>query len=95
MHCLTYCLSVVLLAASPLLGAEAPASFPTDPKQELERTSFQTGGPWSAIANLRSDVAMAYGIDSGLPQRMQTWRDHGYRMHVMTGVSWGSYQDYL
>ena len=95
MHCLTYCLSVVLLAASPLLGAEAPASFPTDPQQKLERTSFQTGGPWSAIANLRSDVAMAYGIDSGLPQRMQTWRDHGYRMHVMTGVSWGSYQDYL
>ena len=30
-----------------------------------------------------------------LPQRIQTWRDHGYRIHVMTGVSWGSYQDYL
>ena len=25
----------------------------------------------------------------------QTWRDHGYRIHVMTGVSWGGYQDYL
>ena len=25
----------------------------------------------------------------------QTWREHGYRIHVMTGVSWGNYQDYL
>ena len=45
--------------------------------------------------NLRSDVAIAYGIDAGLPQRIQTWRDRGYRIHVMTGVSWGQYQDYL
>ena len=44
MHRLTYCLSAVLLAASPLLGAEAPVSFPTDPQQQLERTCFQTGG---------------------------------------------------
>jgi hypothetical protein len=81
-----------LLLALPLAGAP---SFPPDPQQDQERTSFQTGAPWSAIANLRSDVAMAYGVDPSLPQRMQTWRDHGYRMHVMTGVSWGSYQDYL
>jgi hypothetical protein len=26
---------------------------------------------------------------------MQTWRDHGYRVHLMTGVAWGQYQDYL
>jgi hypothetical protein len=95
MHRLTPCLLALLLTVSTLLSAESFVSFPADPQQELERTSFQTGGPWSAIANLRSDVAMVYGIDAGLPQRMQTWRDHGYRMHVMTGVSWGNYQDYL
>ncbi|HYG35497.1 MAG TPA: hypothetical protein VEC99_11965, partial [Clostridia bacterium] len=44
---------------------------------------------------MRSDVAIVYGIDPGLPQRIQTWRDRGYRIHVMTGVSWGNYQDYL
>ncbi len=92
---LTCYLPVVLLTAVPLLGAEALSSFPPDPQQQLERTSFQTGGPWSAIADLRADVAMVYGIDAGLPQRIQTWREHGYRIHVMTGVSWGSYQDYL
>ena len=45
--------------------------------------------------NLRSDVAIAYGIDPGRPGRIGTWRDQGYRIHVMTGVSWGKYQDYL
>ena len=40
-------------------------------------------------------VSLVYGIDASLPQRIQTWRDHGYRIHVMTGVSWGRYQDYL
>ena len=95
MHRLTFCLATALLAVSSLPGAEALPSFTPDPQQNLERTSFQTGAGWSAIANLRSDVAMVYGIDAGLPQRIQTWRDHGYRIHVMTGVSWGSYQDYL
>jgi hypothetical protein len=90
-----YCLSAVLLTASPLLGAEALVSSLNDPQQELERTCFQTGAPWSSIANLRSDVVLVYGIDAGLPQRIQTWREHGYRIHVMTGVAWGSYQDYL
>jgi len=67
----------------------------SDPEQHLERTCFQTGQAWSSSGNLRSDVAIVYGIDSGLPQRIQTWREHGYRIHVMTGVSWGHYQDYL
>jgi hypothetical protein len=44
---------------------------------------------------LRSDVAIVYGIDPKLSDRIQTWREHGYRIQVMTGVSWGSYQDYL
>ena len=29
------------------------------------------------------------------PRASQTWREHGYRIHVMTGVAWGKYQDYL
>jgi hypothetical protein len=84
-----------LLVAFSVLAAESPPAFPPDPQQRLERTCFQSGAPWSGIANLRSDVVLVYGIDAGLPQRIQTWRDRGYRIHVMTGVSWGSYQDYL
>lgn len=77
------------------LAAELPPPFPPDPAQAQERTCFQTGQAWSPAGNLRSDVAIVYGIDPGLPDRLRTWRDRGYRIHVMTGVSWGHYQDYL
>lgn len=83
------------LATPGNFAAELPPPFPLDPKQSLERTCFQTGSAWSPNGNLRSDVAIVYGIDPGLSSRIQTWRDRGYRIHVMTGVSWGNYQDYL
>ena len=38
---------------------------------------------------------MVYGIGNDLTNRVKSWRDRGYRVHLMTGVSWGSYQDYL
>ena len=38
---------------------------------------------------------MAYGIGPNLPERMESWRQHKYRVSVMTGVAWGQYQDYL
>ena len=60
-----------------------------------ERTCFQTGQSWSPAGDLGSDVAIVYGIDRGLPGRIESWRHHGYRIHVMSGVSWGHYQDYL
>src|SRR6478736_85384 len=87
--------ALTLTALISTVAAETPSPFPEDPAQALERTSFQTSKPWSPQGNLRSDVAMVYGIDPTLPDRMQTWRDRGYRLHVMTGVSWGQYQDYL
>ena len=88
-------LCAALLTALALPGAEAPPAFPADPNQPLERTCFQTGGPWSEAGNLRSDVAIVYGIDPGLPARLSSWRQRGYLTQVMTGVAWGAYQDYL
>lgn len=85
----------VLLNAPLLLAQELPPPFPADPAQALERTCFQTAKPWTPQGNLRSDVAIVYGIDAGLPDRIETWRKRGYRIHVMTGVAWGQYQDYL
>ena len=82
---------IFCLAAS----AAEPLTLPVDPGQIRERTCFQTGGAYSDKADLRSDVAIVYGIDAKLPDRIATWRDHGYRIHVMTGVSWGHYQDSL
>lgn len=86
-----------LFAAGALLGAwqGATGASYTDPSQGQERTCFQTAVPYHDTLNLRSDVAIVYGIDPKLPERMATWRERGYRVHVMTGVSWGNYQDYL
>ncbi len=87
------CVFAICIAATFLRAAEF--TWPVDPDQVLERTCFQTGKPWSPKGNLRSDVAIAYGIGPELPDRIQSWREHGYRVHVMTGVAWGQYQDYL
>ncbi len=69
--------------------------FPADPEQHSERTSFQTAVPWDAGLQLGSDVAMCYGIGPDIGERIAGWKAQGYRVHVMTGVSWGEYQDYL
>jgi hypothetical protein len=67
----------------------------TGAKQREERTSFQSHAAYSPRTHLNADVAMVYGIDRTLPDRLKTWRDKGYICHVMTGVAWGEYQDYL
>jgi hypothetical protein len=85
----------IFVTGVSLSASETPSPFSTDTNQVLERTCFQTGSAWSPQGNLRSDVAIVYGIDTNLPARIATWREHGYRIHVMTGVAWGEYQDYL
>ncbi|MDB6171863.1 MAG: hypothetical protein JWL59_1174 [Chthoniobacteraceae bacterium] len=87
-------LLLILCSLPFLLKAEDPV-FPGDPAAILERTSFQTAKPWSQQGNLRADVAMIYGIGESMAERLRSWRDRGYRVHLMTGVSWGDYQDYL
>jgi len=67
----------------------------SDRDAEQERLTFQSGGPWSPRVNLNADAALVYGIGRIMPQRMENWRSHGYRVHLMTGVAWGSYQDYV
>ena len=64
-----------------------------------EKTSFQTAGQWKPVTDVRADVAIVYGThdsrDMTFEQRVQTWRDRGYITHFMTGIAWGSYQDYF
>lgn len=71
-----------------------PIRRPTSRVQSEERLSFQAQDPWRPRVNLNADVAMAYDIDPTLPARLKSWIDKGYIPHVMTGVSWGEYQDY-
>ncbi len=64
-----------------------------------EKTTFQTGGQWKPVTDVRSDVAIVYGANDSramtFEQRLQTWREHGYKTHFMTGIAWGEYKDYF
>lgn len=57
--------------------------------------TFQTAQFWSPQTNVDAGMVMVYGIDDTLPARIQSWRERGYSVSVMTGVSWGAYSDYL
>ncbi|MDR1919851.1 MAG: hypothetical protein LBQ65_09435 [Tannerellaceae bacterium] len=67
--------------------------------QEKEKTAFQTSGPWKPVTDVRADVAIVYGAsdrrDMTFEQRVQSWRERAYTTHFMTGIAWGSYQDYF
>jgi hypothetical protein len=78
-----------------MVALAIPAPAADDKERAKERTSFQTGDAWNPGIDIQSDVAMVYGIDPSLPDRLKTWTDKGYIPQVMTGVAWGSYQDYL
>ena len=64
-----------------------------------EKTAFQTSSPWIPQIDVRSDMAIVYGVNDrpGLTfeQRVQSWRDHGYYAAFMTGIAWGGYFDYF
>ena len=63
----------------------------TKPNQNREKTAFQVADGWHEDYDVRSDVAIVYGInDAGgnFEQRVKSWRDKGYTVHFMTGIAW-------
>lgn len=63
-----------------------------------EKTAFQIANAWNAAYDVRSDIAIVYGInDAGgnFEERVKSWRDKGYKVHFMTGIAWGQYKDYF
>ncbi len=85
----------LLVLILPLFGSRGRGESALDERRAEERLSFQTHARWAPNINLNADVAMNYGIDATLPERIATWRQRGYQIQVMTGVAWGQYQDYL
>jgi hypothetical protein len=88
-------LSIVLSFA---IGSNAQ-SGQTGSTVSKEKTAFQTSGPWKPVTDVRADIAIVYGANDrrGLTfeQRVQSWRDRGYKTHFMTGIAWGEYKDYF
>lgn len=60
-----------------------------------ELTGFQEQAPYDERTDLRTDFVMVYGLNDTTAERIERWRQAGYRIHLMTGISWGTYQDYL
>ena len=74
-------------------------STPKDLNYKPEKTAFQTSSPWIPEIDVRPDIAIVYGANDkpgmSFNQRVQSWRDHGYLTHFMTGIAWGGYSDYF
>jgi hypothetical protein len=86
--------SCCLIALSISVNAQA-----TKPVPLKEKTAFQTSSPWMPEIDVRSDIAIVYGVNDRkgmtFEQRVQSWRDHGYQTNFMTGIAWGDYKDYF
>lgn len=59
-----------------------------------ERTGVQESADFDPIFDVQSDFVMVYGFHR-LKERIVKWKKRGYVVHLMTGVSWGEYKDYL
>ncbi|MEE3430349.1 MAG: hypothetical protein VZR34_05670, partial [Candidatus Cryptobacteroides sp.] len=101
LHSLLSCTSWLVLAASACSTQQATREqAPTDIK-----TTFQTSREWRPTIDNRADAVMVYGVggnptdkDGGktsLESRLASWQERGYVTHFMTGIAWGSYQDYF
>ena len=59
-----------------------------------ERTGVQENRDYSPEYDVQCDFVMVYGFHD-LENRIKHWKEHGYIVHLMTGVSWGNYLEYL
>src|SRR5271157_3139778 len=84
----------LLILAGTAAAAEAKQA--TGERAAEERLSFQTSAAWSPRINLDADVAMVYDAGPDMPSMIESWRQHGYTIQVMLGVSHGGeYRNYL
>ena len=60
-----------------------------------ERTGYQERKELIPSIDFQCDFVMVYGTDPTMPERVRQYAEAGYTVHLMTGISWGEYQDYL
>ena len=69
---------VTVLALLPLLPVQAELP---------EYTCFQEAGPWQPSIDLGADMAVVYGHTNNFEERVRQWREKGYTIGMMTGIS--------
>jgi hypothetical protein len=66
---------------------------------QREKTAFQTLSGWKPTLDVRSDVVMVYGAGDyttlSFHDRVNSWRNHGYTTHFMSGIAWGGFDSYF
>lgn len=60
-----------------------------------ERTGYQQGSMPPESINNHVDFVMVYRMDESTEARIKFYKERGYVVHLMTGISWGHYTDYL
>ena len=63
--------------------------------RDYELTGFQENNRYNETIDLQTDFVIVYGLDENTPTNIEEWRSKGYIVHLMTGISWGEYSDYL
>jgi hypothetical protein len=73
--------------------------YDSNAEHPRQKTAFQTSSAWIPEIDVRSDMAIVYGINdrkgSSFEDRVKSWRDRGYQPAFMTGIAWGQYYDYF
>tara|TARA_R110002049_G_scaffold309206_1_gene518558 strand:+ start:15127 stop:17334 length:2208 start_codon:yes stop_codon:yes gene_type:complete len=95
----------LLISFALILSCEdQKANKESEVKNENVKTVFQTSSVWMPEIDIRSDAAIIYGVNGNpsdgkqkisFEERVKSWQDHGYKTYFMTGIAWGSYQDYF
>ena len=60
-----------------------------------ERTGYQNSAQLLGEYDTQCDFVMVYGMNDSTAQRIAGYRDRGYVVHLMVGIAWGDYRDYL
>ena len=68
-------------------------AFIRDPREE--KTGYQESAFPAESYDNKCDFVMVYGVDSSISERIKWYQDNGYVVHVMVGIAWGYYVDYL
>jgi len=102
-----FCISLItgiLVAPATFAQITIGPDLPNGKFEILGITAFQTSAPWKPTIDVRAQAAIVYGVDGNpsdrskkapFEERVQSWRDKGYTVQFMTGIAWGSYQDYF
>ncbi len=88
-------LACLIILSVQMLAAQTRSLPSQTSNPSGNRLVFQTDRPWSPRTNINADAVMVYGIDDTTASRIQSWRERGYHVTVMTGVAWGRYAPYL